>query len=164
MWPYPEHWDVDTIQSHTLAALMEMGETNYLRLRRLIPDLDHLPPRSVSRVDGCLDLHLEILDRWRYTTNLVLTYQFPGDSGSRAEPDLNLRLYHDARAAEAVSGILQRTGPLAQLDPRYTLHQKWMLNRFLYKWLGYCLWRGHCFGASGQSHNPRKPLAISLST
>ena len=151
MWPYPAHWEVDTVRTHTLSALMEMGEVNYHRLLRLAPDLRTLPRHSVSRVSGCLDLHLEILDRWRYTTNVVLTYRFPGTADGAREPDLNVRLYHDARAAEAMSGILHRNQMLNALDPRFTLHHKWTLNRLLYKWLGYCLHRGHCFSCSSSA-------------
>jgi hypothetical protein len=28
---------------------------------------------------------------------------------------------------------------------RYTLDEKWVMNRFLQKWLGYCLRQGHRF-------------------
>ncbi len=146
MWPYPERWDLYARHPHTFAALMEMGEANHHLLRRLIPDLGRLPRHAVSQVAGCLDLHLEIVDRWKYTTNLILTYRFRDLPSVVREPNLNIRLYHDAKSAEAISGVLHRAaGELNALDPRFTLHHKWTLNRFLYKWLGYCLHRGHCF-------------------
>ena len=163
MWPYPQHWDVEIVGAHSLSALIEMGEINYHRLLRLAPDLPDLPPHSLSRVEGCLDLHLEVLDHWRYTTNIVLTYRFAdGDITSR-EPDLNIRIYHDARSAEAMSGILHARGPIDTLDPRFTLHHKWMLNRFLYKWLGYSLHRGHCFrcGSGPTREATRHPRAVA---
>lgn len=141
MWAYAENWDTDEIRSQTLSSLLEMGEINYQRLLQLIPDLDELPAHSVSQVDRCLDLHLHIHDRWKYTTNLTLTYDFEG----AREPNLTIRLYHDARCAEAMSALLHRSGPLDALHPQATLYHKWTLNRFLYKWLGYCLRRGHRF-------------------
>ncbi|MCB1876960.1 MAG: DUF1249 domain-containing protein [Chromatiales bacterium] len=141
MWAFSENWDADEIRAHTLSALLEMAETNYRRLMLLIPEIDELPQHSVSRVNRCLDLHLHIHDRWRYTTNITLTYELEG----LREPDLTIRLYHDARCAEAMSALLHRAGPLDALHPRATLYQKWTLNRFLYKWLGYCIRRGHRF-------------------
>lgn len=146
MWPYPKHYDLPDARERTLNALMEMSEVNYHRLTRLIPDLVDLPRHSVSRVDGCLDLHLEILDRWTYTSNLLLTYRF--EEQNKIEPALNIRIYHDAGMAEAMSGILHRGGLIRTLDPRLTLNEKWLLNRFLYKWLGYNLRRGHSFKLS----------------
>lgn len=145
MWPYPQHWDWQRVQSRTLTALMEMGEINYYRMLRLVPDLSRLPRHCVSRVPGCLELHLEVRHLWRYTSDLVLTYRFATQDEVQSEPQLNIRLYHDARSAEAISGILHGHGALDALDPQFTLHHKWILNRFLYKWLSYCLRRGHCF-------------------
>ena len=39
MWPHPQHWDVETVGSDSLTALIEMGEINYHRLLRLAPDM-----------------------------------------------------------------------------------------------------------------------------
>jgi uncharacterized protein YqiB (DUF1249 family) len=64
----------------------------------------------------------------------------------RFKPDLLVRVYLDARQAE----VLSRTCRFDEVDLRRQrgdldtqLICKWRLNRFLYKWLGYCLRQGH---------------------
>ncbi len=42
-----------------------------------------------------------------------------------------------------------------RFDARRTLHRCWERNRFLHRWLGYCLYRGHRFDA----RDPVTPLA-----
>jgi len=58
------------------------------------------------------------------------------------EPDLHLKIYHDARVIEVQQFQSRTYGPLSVTN---MIDQKWMMNRFLYKWLGYCLHQGHYF-------------------
>lgn len=136
-------------QPRSFAALMELYEANYIRLRRLCPGLSSIAHRAVSSVPGALDLHLEILERRRYTTTLLLTYYFRCEDGPpRANPNLVVRLYHDARQAEVLSGSCRRSRReirVQELPWDSALACKWRLNRFLFKWLGYCLHQGHRF-------------------
>jgi len=135
--------------------LMELYEHNYVQLRLLIPDLKRGPiATNISNVPGCLTLYLQLTEQSPYTSTLRLTYRFiepsaaNGKSGENnslratAEPDLTIRVYHDARSAEVMSGLLH-----GQQHPRKTrgLEGSWRLNRFLYKWLRYLLYRGHGF-------------------
>lgn len=131
-------------QSSTFAGLMDLYERNYIGLRRLMP---RLPPDGrvlCSRVSGGLDLHLQLLERHRYTTDLTLTYLFEKPDGPHAEPDLQVRIYHDARQAEVMSAHL-RHWPEFAAEQCTELHVRWRANRFLWKWLNYCLHQGHCF-------------------
>ena len=132
-------WHGETPRS--FAGLMAVYESNYRRLLVLAPGLDTLEA-AVSRVPGCLDLHLRVLERHRYTTLLHLTYYFeePG-GGLRADPDLTIRVYHDARQAEAVACTRPQRGG----GDGCTLAGRWRMNRFLEKWLAYCLAQGHGF-------------------
>jgi uncharacterized protein YqiB (DUF1249 family) len=132
----------------TFAGLMDLYERNYIGIRRLAPSLP--PPRTqrVSRVSGGLNLYLEVLDRFRYTTELSLTYHFHKGFGCVAEPDLRVRVYHDARLAEVVAAQLRRCPAFRQSDDFWQqtpLRARWHVNRFLYKWLNYCLHQGHRF-------------------
>lgn len=133
----------------SFAALMEMYEANYIRLRRLCPGLSSLGGQVVSRVHGALDLHLIVLERSRYTTTLALTYELMGECGElTADPNLVVRMYHDARQAEVLSRSSRREGgeiSIEALRGHSALSAKWRLNRFLFKWLGYCLHQGHRF-------------------
>jgi len=53
-------------------------------------------------------------------------------------PDMRVRIYHDARLAEAQEWGLQSRAE-RELD------QRWARNMMLNKWLEYCLERGHRF-------------------
>lgn len=135
---------LSTATQRDLAGVMALYEENYIRLRTLVPALARMPERAVSRVQGCVDLHLEIVERARYTTTLRLTCLFPdGAGGRRREPDLTLRICHDARTTEALAVPIAQPG--AATNARETLQRCWRRNRFLHKWLGYCLRRGHRF-------------------
>jgi hypothetical protein len=136
----------------SFAALMEIYEENYLALRRLCPDLEHQPVRSVSRVTGALDLHLQVLERTRYTTTLHLTYRFEQEGRHCPQPDVQVRMFHDARQAEVLEHHCRSAAPRLRHDGRTGhpgLRCRWWHNRFLYKWLRYCLRQGHCFYAEG---------------
>lgn len=143
--------------SDRLARLMELYESNYLLIRLLIPDLSDMREDSyVSVRSDCLDLHLTVLERCKYTTTIKLTYRFGGEGSARLEPDLVIRIYHDARTAEAMSGLIH--GHRHEQRRVRDLDEGWILNRFLYKWIRYCLHRGHRFSAqecSADSQNHR---------
>jgi uncharacterized protein YqiB (DUF1249 family) len=130
----------------SFGALMDMYEQNYIRVRCLCPDLDKVE-HAVSKVAGpAHDLYLNVLERSRHTTTLQLTYQM---SDGTWRPDVTVRIYHDALQAEVLSGEC-RLGERMEIDRSPTetaLMCRWRLNRFLYKWLGYCLRQGHGFGS-----------------
>lgn len=132
------------------SSLMELYEQNYILLRRMLPDIDELPDYWVSRVAGHLDLHLWVVERAKFTTTLRLSYQFHGrDNREEYEPDLTVRIYHDARSAEAMSAIVhgKPRKTAGQMQQASTLQWRWSLNRFLYRWLRYSAHIGHHFKA-----------------
>jgi hypothetical protein len=119
-----------------------------------MPELDTMPAVAVSRVPGALDLHLKILERCRFTTTLGLTYHFNEEEGEFPAPDIKVRIYHDAQVAEVISCGRRRGLHHAEynrLHHHYSLTEKWRMNRFLHKWLGYCLRQGHCFAPVRES-------------
>jgi uncharacterized protein YqiB (DUF1249 family) len=131
-----------------LPALINLYEGNYLRVMRLLPELDSLEGTLVSRVAGALDLYLTIEERFKYTTTLLLTYRFFADTGAAPEPTARICVYHDVRSAELVSHCRRKRtrkvhkwmrGRMPELDHR------WEMNRFLYKWLRFCSNQGHIF-------------------
>jgi len=151
--------------SGRFASLMELYENNYLLIRLLVPELRHLRGGDyVSIVPGALDLQLSQIEHCRYTTTFNLTYRFENSPRRRFEPDLTIRLYHDARTAEVVTGLIHTQ----REDARQTrgLDNSWRLNRFLYKWIRYCLHQGHSFeGATVENlssdHCPKsEPAAV----
>jgi len=127
--------------ARSFAGLMELYEQNYIRLRNIVPDLA-VADEMISSVPGHQDLYLSITQRCRYTTMLRMTYQFEDAGQTLFEPDLHLKICHDARVVEVQQFHSRTHGPLYVAS---MIEQKWMMNRFLYKWLGYCLRQGHYF-------------------
>jgi uncharacterized protein YqiB (DUF1249 family) len=142
----------------SFVSLMSLYESNYIRLGWLISDLLHAPSQMISVVTGDLPLHLRVDERSRYTTTISLTYLFESaDGNSIADPDLQVRIYHDARLAEAQAcARWHRHELLASLrsELALALGDRWLRNVMLNKWLDYCVERGHRFEA------PRAAVAL----
>lgn len=129
----------------SLASLIDLYESNYHRLHRLVPELRCIEGTVVSRVAGALDLYLTVHEHQRYTTMLSLTYRF----GDELQPNAGIVLYHDVHAAEIV-GFRRRPrrrppGRSWRRRPMPDLERKWETNRFLQRWLGFCHRQGHLF-------------------
>ncbi|HEB97760.1 MAG TPA: DUF1249 domain-containing protein [Sedimenticola thiotaurini] len=131
----------------TVGWLMDLCEENYRHLLRLAPAVRTLEGRCVSRMDGSMDLHLDVLEQTPYTTLVHLTYFFAGSDTRLPDPDARVRVYHDSRQVEVVD-LRQRALPLNMGIDRPTMAQKWRVNMFLSKWLSYCVGQGHRFGSS----------------
>ncbi len=146
----------------SFVSLMTLYESNYIRLRALVGDVRGLYGRRVSRTPGDCDLHLEVIEHAAYTSILRLTYFFDDAAGAIAEPDLEVRVYHDARLAEASHCARWVRHPgLATIRSKLslTLGERWLRNMLLNKWVDYCAERGHRFEATaaaqgGALHEP----------
>jgi hypothetical protein len=148
----------------SFVSLMTLYESNYIRLRGLVGDVRGLSGRLVSRAPADCDLHLEIVEHSPYTSILRLTYFF-GDAqqGEIAEPDLEVRVYHDARLAEASRCARWVRHPgLESIRSQLSrsLSERWLRNMLLNKWLDYCTDGGHRFGAA--TAVPSGPLHESV--
>ena len=145
----------EDVEPGGFVSLNDLYENNFIRIRKLIPQLDQLHQLpatsvySVSRVKGCMDLHLHILEKTRFTTTFILTYHFPDpDSpgqGFVSEPQLKCRVYQDAGLVEVLTGHLHHGKQRFEHFPANAKKVKWRLNRLLYKWLGFSLYLGHAF-------------------
>ena len=125
----------------TFAGLMDLYEHNYLRLRKIVPDLE-IADEMISLSPGHLDLYLSVTERCKFTTMLNMTYRFEDENQTVCQPDMHIKIYHDARIAEVQDRLDKKHRRIYSGDD---LQQKWKLNRFLYKWLGYCLYQRHYF-------------------
>ena len=142
----------------SFVGLMTLYESNYIRLGWLAGDLRALASEQRSSVASDCELRLTVLERGRYTTMLALTYAIADGAGLPDAPDLAVRVYHDARLAEAhlaeAQGARPAAVPAAQRAParrdpgRPALGTRWAHNMLLNKWLEYCVDRGHRFGAA----------------
>lgn len=134
------------IKPRSFVGLMALYESNYLRLLRLLPEIDRLDGCFRSRVAGDCDLYIEILERSRYTVTLSLTYHMHTDDGLLTDPDMTVRVYLDCNLAEAMSvGKQQRSATLRRIvrEHRRELDVRWRRNVILNKWLEYLSDQGH---------------------
>ena len=135
----------------SFVSLMTLYESNYIRFSWLAPDPSRMAGRAVSRIVGDCPLELTIMGRARYTTTLTLSYLFEKDTCEQRVPGLQVRLYHDARLAEATAiGGVTRHPVLRRVESQLGrgAHGPWSRNVLLNKWLEYCAGRGHRFAAA----------------
>lgn len=134
----------------TFTGLMTLYESNYIKLHQLVTELEWPIGGVVSSSPRDNDLHAAIVRREPYTTTLRLTYWFDDLNGARVpDPDIVVRIYHDARLVEAVSsGDTHRHAKLRELvrSSSAELDRRWRLNMLLNKWLDYLFEVGHSLG------------------
>ena len=124
--------------------LPALHESVFRALALLMPDDLATDDCLVSQVDGAPELYMLVLERHAYTSFLRLTYLLGDDK--RQNPNAHIRVYHDARMAEATGfspgqGFERLAGP--ELPVRSIVERNWRLNRALVKWLDYLLAEGH---------------------
>ena len=134
------------LKPKSFVGLMSLYESNYLRLLQLIPELNRLDGCFRSRVAGNCDLHVEILERSRYTVTMSLSYLFDEEGERIADPDMKVRVYLDGQMAESMTffGDL-RHAEFTRLSRshRGQLDGRWRRNIILNKWLEYLMDQGH---------------------
>jgi uncharacterized protein len=147
----------------TVGALMSLCEGNFDLFARLAPLVREQRGTLVCQGRGGLDLHLIVEEQSPYTSVVRLTHFFPGPAthpigqvepaadppgrrraGGRADPNLRLRVYHDARQVE-VESLRQTALPMRSDYQPPALDAKWKVNCFLEKWLRFCLYEGYRF-------------------
>jgi len=148
-----------------LRRLQELQTEIYRQLQLLIPDEVAHYDSFQSRVHGSPLLRMDILERHPYTHFVRLTYQFNKNDALEIAPDAHIRVYNDARLAEATSfnpvqGFDRHTreelaagsanashahllSPSSWFQPLHTLQRNWRRNAALDKWLSYLLHQGH---------------------
>lgn len=131
-----------------LLELQAACDANYLRLQRLLPDMrSRAEDRRValSMGDRLLGvLVLEVRETCPYTTTLQVRQEH--GMPWLPVPQLDVRVYHDARMAEVVSAQNARQLRSRYVYPNAQMHhpdEKAQLNLFLGEWLAHCLACGH---------------------
>lgn len=131
-----------------LVELQAACEVNYARLMRLLPEMRSQPQArrvALSQGEHLLGvLALEVLEACPYTTTLRVRQEH--SLPWLPVPQLEVRVYHDARMAEVVSAENTRRFRSIYPYPNAAMHQpdeKSQLNLFLGEWLSHCLACGH---------------------
>jgi uncharacterized protein len=137
-----------SVTTRRLAHLIDLYERNFVLLERLMPELELPFDHAVSKSTSDLPLHLLVVERAPYTVEVRLTYEFREVTGIRLSPDFWIKVYLDARVAEA-QRYTGRPPWLAQdgdaAEAKAYLHDQWSRNAMLCKWLEYLLHHGHGF-------------------
>lgn len=130
-----------------LSKQMASQEANYLRLMKLMPDLDECDERRFHILwqHHRATVELKVDERFTYTTTIKISQRY--DSQSWMEmPTLVVRLYHDARMAEVICHQQRRQLKGSYPYPNKQMHypdEKAQLNEYLGEWLSQCLAHGH---------------------
>lgn len=134
------------IKPSRFGYLMDLYAENFARFHRTFPLQSHLADHWRSSVDDGLDLHLDVIERHRYTTEIRLTYDLADPSTGAPEPSAYLRMYHDARLIEVTHCHLDRRWQeVLGLRPSLAtlIGHRMRMNTFLWKWLDYLSDQGH---------------------
>lgn len=124
-----------------LKGLHTLCEVNYVRMLRLLPDMDADSQSYQFGTDHKLQYKISIIEASRYTTTLDVS-QLSDALPLWLKPTMNVRLYHDARMAEVLSSQNVSAIKPSYGYPNQKMHQKnekEMVNSFLAEWLVFCL-------------------------
>mgnify|MGYP005815972725 CR=1 FL=1 len=125
-----------------LTGLLALYEHNHAVLTHLLGTREPYTCGAVSHPPRLPALYLSVLQRDRFTTTYHLTHYFGAADVVHALPDLQLRVYHDARQCE----VIQKPLPESRRgNPMIPLAERWSINVQLNKWLRYCVDRGYRF-------------------
>lgn len=132
-----------------LRRLGALCEGNYRRLERLRQVESMGQPCSefeLHRNDTYLGrVRIQVLQSARYTETLLLEQIHNGGRWLN-NPELTVRVYHDAGMAEVISWRREkRIAPVNDYPNRFMHHpdEKVQVNSFLADWLDFCLRFGH---------------------
>ncbi len=120
---------------------MKIYEDNFRRLMLLMPELRAFGKqcRTAHSQEG---LHVDVLERHKYTTVINLAQNLPLKFLSTAMSSMIVRVYHDAEVAEVLSYQRQYRFKAKYDYPNPEMCQvreKQRVNEFLGEWLDFCL-------------------------
>lgn len=141
---------IEKTKRFSVGDTIDLYEGNYARLICLVPDLSLLTQTRLLEMTPELSLRMEVIERTRYTTVLLMRGEFAHRQSLVSEPVMKVRVSHDAQVAEVIS--YQDHG---RLDARYEQPNRAMMgrfekrqvNRFLREWLDCCFSRDEAFAA-----------------
>ncbi|SUO97848.1 DUF1249 domain-containing protein [Suttonella ornithocola] len=115
--------------SASQTSLLSLYEENYRLFRLLLPILPETDGWFVLEAKDSAPVYGHRLSIHSYTSEWLLGHHFPHKKRLFA-PDFTIRIYHDARLAEA---MLTETVAIKEMKLK-----KAQLNRALAEWLTYC--------------------------
>ena len=134
--------------------LMALYAENHRKLDRLFSPGGLAPGRYLSTAETGLPVRLEVIQQHKFTTEMRLTYDVRDPVTGEPDPSAYVRLYRDARQAEAThcyvgrrwQDVIGMYPPPAEL-----IGHRLRMNTFLGKWLDYLAGQGHGVATSSRT-------------
>ena len=126
--------------------LMGLYAENHGRLVRLFEPGGLAAGRYVSSIGDGLDVFLDVVEQHAYTVELRLSYGLLDPVTGEPDPSAHVRLYRDARQAEATHCYVGRRWQDVigmYPPPAEVVTHRLRMNTFLGKWLQYLAEQGH---------------------
>lgn len=118
-------------------------EVNYMKIMRVLPVLSLIDKPAVFTFNiGNQTFTLDIKEITPYTSLIAIDTQLNMQNQWVPQIHLKVRVYHDARVAEAVNFQHHQRflGKYNYPNPKmYQTNEKQQINRFLGEWLDYCI-------------------------
>ncbi len=116
----------------------------YLKLLKVIPDLLTIHEHGKSKVEGYMNLNLDILYRKPGRVVIALSHYYKQNGDMIADPDMEVAVYPERQTAEALPyqdcySYRRVYGKGNAIDIR----AKRSLNQFLNQWLSNLIEQGH---------------------
>ena len=128
------------------AWLMGLYAENHRKLDRLFVPANLASGHYLSKGASGLPLRVEVIEQHKFTTELRLTYDVRDPVTGEPDPSAHIRLYRDARQAEATHcHVGRRWQDVVGMypPPRAIIDHRLRMNIFLGKWLDLLAVRGH---------------------
>lgn len=132
-----------------LVADMAECDANYIRLRKLFPDMDAQESRQFgihTKTREGAKVVIRIEERCPFTTMVSVDVSSEEDQPLIRWPYLELRVYHDVRSAEVARFERHRNFRYRYSTPNENMFQpdeKSQINKYLGELLNYCLEHGY---------------------
>ena len=126
--------------------LMGLYAENHRKLDRLFAPAALAEGVHLSQTGNGLPVRLEVIEQHKFTTELRLTYDVRDPQTGERDPSVHVRLYRDARQAEATHCYVGRRWQdvIGMYPPPAELvGHRLRMNTFLSKWLDYLAGQGH---------------------
>jgi uncharacterized protein YqiB (DUF1249 family) len=127
-------------------CLHQLFESNYLKLQRLIPQLNAIQSSTIiAQLHQKPALKLTVIEKTNFTLQIQLTFFNQNGNNELVDSDssIKIRIYLDTKSAEVITNSANLLSMPAIDYPKAALDAKWPSNYLLDKWLTHCLSQGY---------------------
>ena len=132
-----------------LVADMAECDANYIRLRKLFPDMEVASDKEFgirTNTHKGAKVDIKITERCPFTTMLTVDVTSESEEPFLKWPNLDVRVYHDVRSAEVIRFERHRNFQFRYSTPNsemFHANEKSQINKFLGELLTHCIEHGY---------------------